>query len=182
MSRDGPAGIQPESPIVDLLRLAAREMNVVEYDRCHRHLRPHRHAGAGRRGRPSFSTPSSQDGAQPGRGRQPRDRAPWHLAAVLEGVRLRMDPSLRIIDRSAIFAIARHALELHRGLIAPDFDQEGEVQRGEAHLARSAGQEDTPLLAAARPPGSTKVAPSCCFALSWCASGPAITCSECRCR
>ena len=76
MSRDGPAGIQPESPIVDLLRLAAREMNVVEYDRCHRHLRPHRHAGAGRRGRPSFSTPSSQDGAQPGRGRQPRDRAP----------------------------------------------------------------------------------------------------------
>ena len=35
---------------------------------------------------------------------------PWHLAALLEGLRLRMDASLRIIDRGAIFEAARHAL------------------------------------------------------------------------
>jgi hypothetical protein len=28
---------------------------------------------------------------------------PWHLAAVLEGLRLRMDHALRIIDRGVIF-------------------------------------------------------------------------------
>ena len=56
---------------------------------------------------------------------------PWHLAAVLEGLRLRMDHALRIIDRGVIFEAARHALDLHQWLVAPDFDQEGEVQRAE---------------------------------------------------
>ena len=56
---------------------------------------------------------------------------PWHLAAVLEGFRLRMDGALRIIDRGAILDAARHALELHQWLTAPDFDQEGEVQQAE---------------------------------------------------
>ena len=56
---------------------------------------------------------------------------PWHLAAVLEGFRLRMDGALRIIDRGAILAAARHALDLHQWLVAPDFDQEGAVQQGE---------------------------------------------------
>ena len=51
---------------------------------------------------------------------------PWHLAAVLEGLRLRMDGALRIIDRGAILAAARHALDLHQWLVAPDFDQEGD--------------------------------------------------------
>ena len=60
---------------------------------------------------------------------------PWHLAAVLEGFRLRMDGALRIIDRGAILAAARHALDLHQWLVAPDFDQEGEVQRAEQVLA-----------------------------------------------
>ena len=50
---------------------------------------------------------------------------PWHLAAVLEGFRLRMDGALRIIDRGVILAAARHALDLHQWLVAPDFDQEG---------------------------------------------------------
>ena len=54
---------------------------------------------------------------------------PWHLAAVLEGCRLRMDGALRIIDRGAILAAARHALDLHQWLVAPDFDQEGETRQ-----------------------------------------------------
>ena len=73
---------------------------------------------------------------------------PWHLAAVLEGLRLRMEHALRIIDRGAIFAAARHALDLHQWLVAPDFDQEGEVQRAEAFL-RAPGADVAPLLTAA---------------------------------
>ncbi len=74
---------------------------------------------------------------------------PWHLAAVLEGFRLRMDGALRIIDRGAILAAARHALDLHQWLVAPDFDQEGEMQRAAQVLAAAAAAGATPLLAAA---------------------------------
>ena len=76
---------------------------------------------------------------------------PWHLAAVLEGLRLRMEGELRIIDRGAIVAAARHALTLHQWLHEPDFDQEGEVQAAEAALAAAATADGrgTPLLAAA---------------------------------
>ena len=74
---------------------------------------------------------------------------PWHLAATLEGLRLRMDPTLRIIDRGAILDAARAALGLHQWLVEPDFDQEGEVQRAEAVLAAQAGALP-PLLAAAK--------------------------------
>ena len=73
---------------------------------------------------------------------------PWHLAAVLEGFRLRMDGALRIIDRGAILDAARHALELHQWLTAPDFDQEGEVQQAERSLAEQVG--GTPLIRADR--------------------------------
>jgi len=74
---------------------------------------------------------------------------PWHLAASLEGLRLRMDPYLRMIDRGRILDAARTALELHQWIVEPDFDQEGEVQRAERMLA---GQPGTlpPLLAAAQ--------------------------------
>jgi hypothetical protein len=75
---------------------------------------------------------------------------PWHLAAVIEGLRLRMEGALRIIDRGVIFDAARHALTLHQWLTAPDFDAEGEVQRAEQHLAEYMAPNDTPLLAAAR--------------------------------
>src|ERR1700746_3362710 len=75
---------------------------------------------------------------------------PWHLAAVLEGVRLRMDHAIRIIDRGVIFDAARHALTLHQWLTVPDFDQEGEVQRAEEHLAGCLQPNDTPMLGAAR--------------------------------
>jgi hypothetical protein len=71
---------------------------------------------------------------------------PWHLAASLEGLRLRMDHALRVIDRGVIFEAARHALDQYQWLVGPDFDQEGEVQRAETLLAAQAG---TPLLAAA---------------------------------
>ena len=74
---------------------------------------------------------------------------PWHLAAVLEGFRLRMDGALRIIDRGAILAAARHALDLHQWLVAPDFDQEGAVRQAEQVLAQAAAAGATPLLAAA---------------------------------
>ena len=62
---------------------------------------------------------------------------PWHLAAVLEGLRLRMDGALRIVDRGAIFDAARVALGHHQWLANPDFDQEGEVQAALRHLKDS---------------------------------------------
>jgi hypothetical protein len=73
---------------------------------------------------------------------------PWHLAAVLEGLRLRMDGALRIIDRGAIFDAARHALTLHQWIVAPDFDQEGEVQVAEKAFADPSAAA-APLLSAA---------------------------------
>jgi hypothetical protein len=73
---------------------------------------------------------------------------PWHLAAVLEGLRLRMDHAMHIIDRGVIFDAARHALTLHQWLTGPDFDQEGEVQRAEAALAMPEARI-SPLLSAA---------------------------------
>ncbi|MBV8591219.1 MAG: hypothetical protein JO212_14395, partial [Acetobacteraceae bacterium] len=74
---------------------------------------------------------------------------PWQLAAVLEGLRLRMDGALRIIDRGSILDAARHALALHQWLVAPEFDEEGDVQQAERHLAGFAARGGTPLLAAA---------------------------------
>jgi hypothetical protein len=73
---------------------------------------------------------------------------PWHLAAVLEGLRLRMDHAMRVIDRGVIFDAARHALTLHQWLTMPDFDQEGEVQQAEAALATPEARV-SPLLSAA---------------------------------
>ena len=68
----------------------------------------------------------------------------WHLAAILEGLRLRMPdyPGIRIIDRCEVFEAARTALGLHQWLVEPDFDQEGEVQVAERHLAVGAGLVD----------------------------------------
>ena len=37
---------------------------------------------------------------------------PWHLAAVIEGIRFRMDGATAIIDRGAIFEAARYAFGL----------------------------------------------------------------------
>jgi hypothetical protein len=73
---------------------------------------------------------------------------PWHLAAVLEGLRLRMDGALRIIDRGMIVDAARHALSLHQWITAPDFDQEGEVIAAERALDHASATA-APLLSAA---------------------------------
>ena len=74
---------------------------------------------------------------------------PWHLAATVEGLRLRMDPYLRIIDRADILEKASTALTLHQWLVEPDFDQEGEVQRAEILLRRQPAALH-PLLTAAQ--------------------------------
>ncbi|GAA5266502.1 hypothetical protein ACOSOMT5_P2930 [Acidiphilium sp. MT5] len=54
---------------------------------------------------------------------------PWHLAALLEGLRLRMDPDLSPFERGTIFEAARSALHLHQWITAPDLDQEQEIQQ-----------------------------------------------------
>jgi hypothetical protein len=74
---------------------------------------------------------------------------PWHLAATIEGLRLRMDPCLRIIDRADILANAKTALTLHQWIVEPDFDQAGQVQRAEAMLAMQPASLP-PLVAAAQ--------------------------------
>jgi len=73
---------------------------------------------------------------------------PWHLAAVLEGLRLRLPDGLRIIDRGVIIDAARSAFLLHQWITAPDFDQEDEVRLALATLS-TAPLPDVPLLAAA---------------------------------
>ncbi len=76
---------------------------------------------------------------------------PWHLAALLAGLRLRLDAGESIAERANVFAIARHALEVHQWLADPDFDQEGEIQRAELALATAnANGADGPFLAAGR--------------------------------
>ncbi|MBS0639581.1 MAG: hypothetical protein JSS43_06895 [Proteobacteria bacterium] len=72
---------------------------------------------------------------------------PWHLAALLEGLRLRMDPYLTMLDRGAIFDAARHAFDQYQWLVRPDFDEEGEIQAAERLLAAAPGA--APLLAGA---------------------------------
>lgn len=63
---------------------------------------------------------------------------PWHLAALLEGLRLRMDIALTIAERGEIFEAGRTALMLHQWITEPDFDQEGHVQAALRHLTGAA--------------------------------------------
>lgn len=74
---------------------------------------------------------------------------PRHLAATVEGLRLRIDSYLRIIDFADILEKAKTALTLDQWIVEPDFDQEGEVQRAEALLARQPASLP-PLIAAAQ--------------------------------
>jgi hypothetical protein len=73
---------------------------------------------------------------------------PWHLAAMIEGVRFRMDRAAAIIDRGAIFEAARHAFQLWGWLTRPDVEQSQAIERAAAAL--SASQSPSPLLAAVR--------------------------------
>ena len=72
---------------------------------------------------------------------------PWHLAAIIEGVRFRMDRGMAMIDRGAIFAAARHALELWRWFARPDDAQAAAIRPAEAALPTS--EQASPLLGAA---------------------------------
>jgi hypothetical protein len=73
---------------------------------------------------------------------------PWHLAALIEGVRLRLAPAGSVIDRGASFDAARHAFELYRWYSRPDDTHQVAIGEAQAHLA---GVADThsPLLGAA---------------------------------
>ena len=73
---------------------------------------------------------------------------PWHLAAVIEGVRFRMDHTEAMIDRGAIFDAARHALALWRWYVRPDEAQSEAIERAGAALAEH--ESASPLIAAAR--------------------------------
>ena len=72
---------------------------------------------------------------------------PWHLAAVIEGVRFRMDRAAAIIDRGAIFEAARHAFGLWRWFTQPDAAQTQAIEHAAAAL--SANGQASPLLGAA---------------------------------
>jgi len=72
---------------------------------------------------------------------------PWHLAALLEGLRPRLDRSLGGPDRGTIIDAARAAFTLHQWLAAPDFDQEGDIRQAMEVLA-TASRITAPLLAA----------------------------------
>jgi hypothetical protein len=73
---------------------------------------------------------------------------PWHLAALIEGVRLRLDPAAALIDRGAMFDAARHASGLYRWFSRPDDAQQAAIGKAEVHLARVADSH-SPLLGAA---------------------------------
>src|SRR5262245_37647912 len=58
---------------------------------------------------------------------------PWHLAALIEGVRFRLD-SPAMIDRGAVFAAARYAFDLYQWLARPDAAQQTAIAEAAAHL------------------------------------------------
>jgi hypothetical protein len=73
---------------------------------------------------------------------------PWHLAALIEGVRFRLGGSPALIDRGAVFAAAHHAFALYRWFSGPDETQQAAIADAAACLDSSAG-EHAPVLGAA---------------------------------
>ncbi len=63
---------------------------------------------------------------------------PWHLAALIEGVRFRMTGETPL-DRGITFAAARHALDLYRWRLHPDEGRQQEIARAALHLRDAAG-------------------------------------------
>jgi hypothetical protein len=72
---------------------------------------------------------------------------PWHLAALIEGVRFRLGRSPALIDRGAVFAAAHHAFDLYRWFSAPDEAQQAAIAEAAAHLD-SVADGHSPLLGA----------------------------------
>ena len=67
---------------------------------------------------------------------------PWHLAALIEGVRLRLDRASALIDRGAIFDAARYAFDLYRWFSGP-----GETQRAAIGAAAAISHDRRPPFA-----------------------------------
>src|SRR6516225_7834754 len=74
---------------------------------------------------------------------------PWHLAALIEGVRFRLGGSAALIDRGAVFAAAHHAFALYRWFCRPDEAQQVAIAEAAAHLDVVAGDDHAPVLGAA---------------------------------
>ncbi len=72
---------------------------------------------------------------------------PWHLAAMIEGVRFRMDRAAAMVERGAIFEAARHAFSLWRWFARPDAGQTQAIEQAAAGLSTSG--HSAPLLGAA---------------------------------
>src|SRR5271154_5072808 len=73
---------------------------------------------------------------------------PWHLAALIEGVRLRLDQMPALIDRGILFAAAQHAFMLYRWFCGPDAGQRAAIEQAAEHLERVGGAH-SPLIGAA---------------------------------
>ncbi len=74
---------------------------------------------------------------------------PWHLAALIEGVRLRVDHVPPMLERGLLFAAASHAFALYRWFVQPDRAQQDAISAAMAHLEAGADGQ-SPLLGAAR--------------------------------
>jgi hypothetical protein len=72
---------------------------------------------------------------------------PWHLAAMIEGVRFRMTGDTPL-DRGMTFAAARHALDLYRWRVGPGAARQEETARSLAYLQERAAAH-SPLIGAA---------------------------------
>ena len=73
---------------------------------------------------------------------------PWHLAALIEGVRLRLDHVPPMRERGLLFAAAQHAFALYRWLVQPDRAQQDAISAAGAHLEAGVDRQ-SPLLGAA---------------------------------
>jgi hypothetical protein len=73
---------------------------------------------------------------------------PWHLAALIEGVRLRVDHVPPMLERGLVFAAGQHAFGLYRWLVKPDEAQRAAISEAAAQLA-GVGDRHSPLLGAA---------------------------------
>jgi hypothetical protein len=74
---------------------------------------------------------------------------PWHLAALIEGIRFRLGGSPALIDRGAVFAAAHHAFALYRWFSGPDEAQQAAIADAAACLDAVAGEDHAPVLGAA---------------------------------
>jgi hypothetical protein len=74
---------------------------------------------------------------------------PWHLAALIEGVRFRLGGSPALIDRGTVFAAAHHAFALYRWFSGPDETQQAKIADAAACLDAVACKDHAPVFGAA---------------------------------